>query len=76
VGISSPGIEPMGLNEDEPQLMSLVIKYNRRRRVPSVWTKADAGSAGNRGALSTPAGSAWQARREGQSQIKRGGLHR
>jgi hypothetical protein len=24
VGVSSPGIEPMGLNEDQPQLMSLV----------------------------------------------------
>jgi len=76
MGISSPGREPMGLNEDEPQPMSLVIKENRRRRVPSVWMKADAGSAGNCRALSTPAGSAWQARREGQSQIKRGGLGR
>jgi hypothetical protein len=76
MGVSSPGIEPMGLNEDEPQLMSLVKKYNRRRRVAGVMMKADAGGAGNRGALPTPAGSAWQARREGQSQIKRGGLCR
>ena len=35
-GISSPGIEPMGLNEDEPQLMSLDIKLNRSRRVAGV----------------------------------------
>jgi len=33
-GVSSPGIEPMGLNEDEPQLMSLLTVHNRRRRVP------------------------------------------
>src|SRR5436190_10717969 len=32
-GVSSPGQEPMGLNEDEPQLMSPVINYNRSRRV-------------------------------------------
>lgn len=56
MGVSSPGIEPMGLNEDEPQLMSPVKKYNRRRRVDGVTMKADADSAGNRGALSTPAG--------------------
>ena len=49
MGVSSPGQEPMGLNEDEPQLMSLVKKYNRRRRVAGVMRKADAGSAGNRG---------------------------
>ena len=71
-GVSSPGIEPMGLNEDEPQLMSLVKTYNRSRRVPGAWTKADAGSADNRQPLPSPAGSAWQARREGQPQIKRG----
>ena len=76
MGVSNPGIEPMGLNEDEPQLMSPVKKYDRRRRVDGVTMKADAESAGNRGALSTPAGSAWQARRNGQSQIKRGGLRR
>ena len=71
-GLSSPGIEPMGLNEDEPQLMSLVRTNNRSRRVPGAWMKADAGSADNRQPLSSPAGSAWQARREGQPQIKRG----
>ena len=71
-GVSSPGIEPMGLNEDEPQLMSLVTKYDRSRRVPGVRMKADAGSADNRQPLSSPAGSAWQARREGQPHIKRG----
>src|SRR5882757_4906316 len=57
-GISSPGIEPMGLNEDEPQLMSLDKKYDRSRRVPGVRMKADAGSADNRQPLSSPAGSA------------------
>lgn len=31
----------MGLNEDEPQLMSLVKEQFRSRRVPSAWTKAD-----------------------------------
>src|SRR5438445_6421160 len=61
-GRSSPGTEPMGLNEDEPQLMSLVTVHNRSRRVPGAWTKADAGSADNRQPLSSPAGSAWQAR--------------
>ena len=45
-GVSSPGIEPMGLNEDEPQLMSLVMTYNRSRRVPGAWMKADAAVAG------------------------------
>src|ERR1700720_2995291 len=71
-GVSSPGIEPMGLNEDEPQLMSLVMTYHRSRRVPGAWMKADAGSADNRQPLPSPAGSAWQARREGQPQIKGG----
>ena len=71
-GISSPDIEPMGLNEDEPQQMSLDKKYNRSRRVPGVRMKADAGSADNRQPLPSPAGSAWQARRAGQPQIKRG----
>ena len=70
--LSSPGIEPMGLNEDEPQLMSLVMTYNRSRRVPGAWTKAEAGSADNRQPLSSPAGSEWQARREAQPQIERG----
>jgi hypothetical protein len=70
--VSSPGKEPMGLNEDEPQLMSFVMSKIRRSRVPVVWTKADAASADNRCPLSPPAESAWQARREGQSQIKRG----
>jgi hypothetical protein len=71
-GVSSPGIELMGLNEDEPQPMSLVMKNNRSRRVPGVRTKADAGSTDNRQPLPPPAGSAWQARRAGQPQIKRG----
>ena len=43
-GISSPGIEPMGLNEDEPHQMSLVRRNNRRRPIPGEWMKADAGS--------------------------------
>ena len=46
----------MGLNEDEPQLMSLVMTYNRSRRVPGAWMKADAGGADNRQPLSSPAG--------------------
>ena len=71
-GVSSPGIEPMGLNEDEPQLMSLDIKLNRSRRVAGVMTKADVCVADNRQPAQSPAGSAWQARREGQPQIKRG----
>jgi len=57
-GSSSPGTEPTGLNEDEPQLMGLVTVHNRSRRVPGAWTKADAGSADNRQPLSSPAGSA------------------
>src|SRR5580658_8403597 len=36
-GGSSPGKEPKGLNEDEPQLMSLDKTYNRSRRVPGAW---------------------------------------
>jgi hypothetical protein len=75
-GVSSPGIEPMGLNEDEPQLMSLVTNYIRSRRVPGVRMKADVCAADNRQPAQSPAGSAWQARREGQPQIKRGGLRR
>ena len=75
-GLSSPGIEPMGLNEDEPQLMSLDIKLNRSRRVAGVMTKADVCVADNRQPAQSPAGSAWQARREGQLQIKRGGWSR
>ena len=75
-GISSPDKEPMGLNEDEPQQMSLVKVNNRRRRAPGVRVKADAGSVDNRQPLPTPAGSAWQARRDGQPQIKRGGRSR
>src|SRR6059036_132408 len=71
-GLSSPGIEPMGLNEDEPQLMSLDIKLNRSRRVAGVMTKADVCVADNRQPAQSPAGSAWQARREGQLQIRRG----
>ena len=71
-GLSSPGIEPMGLNEDEPQLMSLDIKLNRSRRVAGVMTKADVCVADNRQPAQSPAGSAWQTRREGQPQIKRG----
>ena len=62
----------LGLDEDEPQLMSLDRTYNRSRRVPGAWMKAAAGSADNRQPLSSPAGSAWQARRDGQPQIKRG----
>ena len=75
-GVSSPGIEPMGLNEDEPQLMSLEIIMNRSRRVAGVMTKADVCVADNRQPAQSPAGSAWQARREGQPQIKRGGWGR
>jgi hypothetical protein len=71
-GVSSPGIEPMGLNEDEPHQMSLDKVNNRRRRAPGWRVKADADSVDNRQSLSSPAGSAWQARREGQPQIKRG----
>src|ERR1041385_8889812 len=71
-GVSSPGIEPMGLNEDEPQLMSPVINQNRSRRIAGVMTKADVCAADNRQPAQSPAGSAWQARREGQPQIKRG----
>lgn len=62
----------MGLNEDEPQLMSPVIKQNRSRRVAGVMMKADVCTADNRQPVQPPAGSAWQARREGQPQIKRG----
>ena len=75
-GVSSPSIEPMGLNEDEPQLMSLDIKLNRSRRVTGVMMKADVCVADNRQPAQSPAGSAWQARREGQPQIKRGGWSR
>ena len=75
-GVSSPGREPMGLNEDEPQLMSSVTKYTRSRRVPGVRMKADVCAADNRQPAQSPAESAWQARREGQPQIKRGGLRR
>jgi len=71
-GVSSPNIEPMGLNEDEPQLMSPVINYHRSRRVAGMMTKADVCAADNRQPVQSPAGSAWQARREGQLQIKRG----
>ena len=71
-GVSSPGVEPMGLNEDEPQLMSPVMNYHRSRRVAGVMTKADVCAVDNRQSLPSPAGSAWQARREGQPQIKRG----
>jgi hypothetical protein len=66
----------MGLNEDEPQLMSLEIKLNRSRRVAGVMMKADVCTADNRQPVQSPAGSAWQARREGQPQIKRGGRSR
>jgi hypothetical protein len=62
----------MGLNEDEPQLMSPVINYNRSRRVAGVMMKADVCAVDNRQPVQSPAGSAWQARREGQLQIKRG----
>ena len=75
-GVSSPGIEPMGLNEHEPQLMSLDIKLNRSRRVTGVMMKADVCAADNRQPAQSPAGSAWQARREGQAHIKRGGRKR
>jgi hypothetical protein len=75
-GISSPGIEPMGLNEDEPQQMSLDMKRNRSRRVTGVMMKADVCVTDNRWRAQSPAGSAWQARREGQTQIKRGGWNR
>ena len=71
-GVSSPGIELMGLNEDEPHRMSLVKVNIRRRQAPGWRVKADAGSANNRQSLSSPAGSAWQARWAGQPQIKRG----
>jgi hypothetical protein len=75
-GVSSPGKEPMGLNEDEPQLMSPEINMNRSRRVAGGMTKADVCAADNRQPAQSPAGSAWQARREGQPQIKRGGRNR
>src|SRR5438045_2368293 len=55
-GLSSPGIEPMGLNEDEPQLMSLEIKSNRSRRVAGVMMKADVCVADNRQPTQSPAG--------------------
>src|SRR5206468_6301347 len=63
-GLSSPGIEPMGLNEDEPQLMSLDMKLNRSRRVAGAMMKADVCAVDNRQSAQSPAGSAWQARRE------------
>ena len=66
----------MGLNEDEPQQMSLDKKNNRRSGDTGVMTNADAGRASNRCERPTPAGLAWQARREGHPQIKRGGPHR
>jgi len=75
-GVSSPGIEPMGLNEDEPQQMSSVTDNTRSRRVSGAWMKADVCAADNRQPAQSPAESAWQARRDGQSQIKRGGLRR
>jgi hypothetical protein len=65
-------MEAMGLNEDKLQLISLGMTNNRRRRVLGAWMKADAGSDDNRQTLSTPAVSAWQTRRDGQPQIKRG----
>jgi hypothetical protein len=71
-GVSSPGTEPMGLNEDEPQLMSLVMTKFRSRRIPGAWVKADVCAWNNRQCAQSPAGSAWQARREGRPQIKRG----
>jgi hypothetical protein len=52
--------------------MSLDMTKSRSRRVPGAWTKAAADSADNRQPLSSPAGSAWQARRQGTPQIKRG----
>ena len=63
-GESSPDTEPMGLNEDEPQRMSLDMIKLRSRRVPGAWTKADVCKLDNRQRLQSPAGSAWQARRE------------
>ena len=35
-GLSSPGIEPTGRNEDEPHRMSLVMLKERRRRASGV----------------------------------------
>ena len=46
----------MGLNEDEPQLMSLEIKSNRSRRVAGVMMKADVCVADNRQPTQSPAG--------------------
>ena len=71
-GVSSPGTEPLGLNEDESQPISPARKKSRSRRVPGAGTKAAADSADDRQPLSSPAGSAWQARRQGTPQIKRG----
>ena len=65
--------EPAGLNEDEPQPMSLDKKLNRSRRVTGVMTKADVCGADNRQPPQSPAGSAWQARWEGKPD-KLGGL--
>jgi hypothetical protein len=64
--------EPAGLNEDEPQRMSL-DKIIRSRRVTGVMTKADVCGADNRQPPQSPAGSAWQARWEGKPD-KLGGL--
>jgi len=63
-GESSPDTEPMGLNEDEPQRMSLDMIKLRSRRVPGAWTKANVCKLDNRQRLQSPAGLAWQARRE------------
>ncbi len=65
----------MGLNEDEPQQMSLDMKMNRSRRVTGVMVKADVCARDNRQRAQSPAGSAWQARREDKPD-KLGGLCR
>ncbi len=66
----------MGLNEDEPQRMSLDMIKLRSRRVPGAWTKADVCKLDNRQRLQSPAGLAWQARREEDEPDKLGDLSR